>query len=56
MKILIVALTLTTLIAAPALIQSASAAPDDWRDSGQSGQNGSYKGYPLRDWYRSDSW
>jgi hypothetical protein len=51
MKMLIAALALATLIAAPAM-----AAPYDRGDSAQSSQNGTYKGYPLRDWYRADSY
>jgi hypothetical protein len=53
MKMLIAALALATLIAAPAL----AAVPSG--DSAQSSQNftgGTYKGYPLRDWYRPDSY
>jgi hypothetical protein len=55
MKMLIAALTLATLIAAPASIEAAAAAPSD---SGQWEQNynGTYNGYPLRDWYRPDGW
>jgi hypothetical protein len=55
MKTLIAVLALATLIAAT---QSAAAAPGDRRGPGQSGQGyeGSYQGYPLSDWYRTDSW
>jgi hypothetical protein len=55
MKTLIAVLALATLIAAT---QSAAAAPDDRRGPGQSGQGyeGTYQGYPLSDWYRTDSW
>jgi hypothetical protein len=55
MKMLIAALTSATLIAVPASIEAAAAAPSD---SGQWEQNynGTYNGYPLRDWYRPDSW
>jgi hypothetical protein len=57
MKMLIAILTFAAFIATPIVTQPASAAPpDEWRDSGQSGQSGGYKGYPLRDWYRPDSW
>jgi hypothetical protein len=58
MKTLITALALTTLIAAPAFIQSASAAPNDRRDADQWGQNngGSYEGSSLRDGFRTNSW
>jgi hypothetical protein len=54
MKMLIAVLALATLIAAPVM-----AAPYDRGDSAQSSQNsngGTYKGYPLRDWYRADSY
>ncbi|MBV8321252.1 MAG: hypothetical protein JO049_11330 [Hyphomicrobiales bacterium] len=55
MKLLITALALATLIAAT---QSAAAAPGDRRDVGQPGQgyDGTYQGYPLSDWYRTDGW
>jgi hypothetical protein len=58
MKTLIAALALTTLIAAPAFTQSAAAATNAGRDASQLGQNsnGYYRGYPLEDWYRTDSW
>ena len=57
MKMLIAILTFAAFIATPIVTQPASAAPpDEWRDSGQSGQSSGYKGYPLRDWYRPDSW
>jgi hypothetical protein len=38
--------------------QSVTAAPRDRRDAGQSEQNsaGTYKGYPLSQWYRTDGW
>jgi hypothetical protein len=57
MKTLIAALALATLVAAPAFTQSA-AATSARRDTSQSGQNsnGYYRGYPLEDWYRPDSW
>ncbi len=55
MKLLITALALAALIAAT---QSAAAAPGDRRDVGQPGQgyDGTYQGYPLSDWYRTDGW
>ena len=55
MKLLITALALAALIAAT---QSAAAAPGDRRDVGQPGQgyDGTYNGYPLSDWYRTDGW
>ena len=52
---LVSALALATLIAAPAI----AAAPYDRGDSAQSSQSsngGTYKGYPLSDWYRPDSY
>jgi hypothetical protein len=55
MKMLIAALTLATLIAAPAI----AAAPYDRGDaarSSQSSNGGTYRGYPLSDWYRADSY
>ena len=55
MKMLIAALALATLIAAPAM----AAAPYDRGDSAQSSQGsngGTYKGYPLSDWYRPDGY
>jgi hypothetical protein len=57
MKMLIAISTFTILIAAAVVTQPASAAPpNDGRNSDQSGQGSAYKGYPLRDWYRPDSW
>jgi hypothetical protein len=58
MKMLITALALATLIIAPAFTQSAAAARNGGPDAGQSGQNsnGYYQGYPLEDWYRTDTW
>jgi hypothetical protein len=55
MKLLIAALALAALIATT---QSAAAAPGDRRDVGQPGQgyDGTYNGYPLSDWYRTDGW
>jgi hypothetical protein len=59
MKTLITALALAALIATT---QSAAAEPGDRRDIGQPGQGpgqgyeGTYQGYPLSDWYRTDGW
>ena len=55
MKLFITALALAALIATT---QSAAAAPGDRRDVGQPGQgyDGTYQGYPLSDWYRTDGW
>jgi hypothetical protein len=58
MKALTTALTLATIILALAFIQSANAAPQNRRDAGQGAQTseGTYGGYPLREWLREDSW
>jgi hypothetical protein len=57
MKTLITALTFATIILASAFIQSASAAPQsDRRDAGPAASEGSYAGYPLKEWQRPDSW
>jgi len=50
--------TLATIVAAPAFTQAATAAPYERRDAGQidQGYNGTYQGFPLREWYREDSW
>jgi hypothetical protein len=59
MKTLTIALTLATLVAAPAFGQTAGAAPpNDRRDTAQPVQSwdGTYAGYPLSEWYRSGSW
>ena len=56
MKTLITALTLATLIAAPAFTHSAAAAARKTdRDVCQSGQSDNcyYQGYPLWQWYAS---
>jgi hypothetical protein len=50
MKTLISVLALATLIATPAFIVSANAAPNDRREVG------TYQGYPLSEWYRGDGW
>jgi hypothetical protein len=53
MKMLIAALALATLIAAPAL----ATVPSDRGAQSQSySGGGTYKGYPLSDWYRPDSY
>jgi hypothetical protein len=54
MKTLITALALAILISAT---QFVAAAPRDRRDAGQSRQSseGTYKGYPLSQWYRTDA-
>jgi hypothetical protein len=57
MKTLITALTLAILIAAPAFVQSANAAPpSDRRDCAGQSYCGTFQGYPLTEWYRPDSW
>jgi hypothetical protein len=55
MKTLLTALALATFTTA--FIQPA-AARNAGRNTSQSGQsyNGYYRGYPLEDWYRTDSW
>jgi hypothetical protein len=55
MKTIITALALATLAA---FTQAATAAPYERRDAGQIDQsyNGTYQGYPLREWYREDNW
>jgi hypothetical protein len=57
MKRLIAALTLATLVVAPALLASAHAAPRSQRGevAGQT-SGGTYQGYPLSEWYRTDGW
>jgi hypothetical protein len=57
MKTLTMALAFATILLAPAFIQSASAAPpSDRRDAGPAASEGSYAGYPLKEWQRPDSW
>jgi hypothetical protein len=57
MKTLIAALTLVTLIIAPALLASAHAAPRSARgDAAAQNWGGTYQGYPLSEWYRTDGW
>jgi hypothetical protein len=57
MKMFIIALVLATVVSAPPFIQPAAArnpaAEANW--SGQN-NNGYYRGYPLEDWYKTDSW
>jgi hypothetical protein len=56
MKMFITALVLA-IVYAPAFIQPA-AARNTAAEANRSGQNnnGYYRGYPLEDWYRTDSW
>jgi hypothetical protein len=54
MKMLITALALAALVAAPAFTQAANAAPND-RGMYQS-HVVTYQGYPLNEWYRTDNW
>ena len=59
MKTLTIVLTLAAFAAAPAFAQTAGAAPpNDRRDTAQPVQSydGTYAGYPLSEWYRSNSW
>jgi len=51
MKTLLATVILAMAIASPALAQRASSAA---QQSYQ--QNGTYNGYPLREWYRTDEW
>jgi len=54
MKLIVAVLALATLLAVPA-----GAVPYDRGDGSQSSQNangGTYRGYPLSDWYRPDSY
>jgi opacity protein-like surface antigen len=53
MKTLVAAAILAMAIASPALAQRAQSAP---QQGYQSERNGYYHGYPLRDWYRDDSY
>jgi hypothetical protein len=57
MKTLIAALALAILVIAPALLTSAHAAPRNERGNaaGQT-SGGTYQGYPLSEWYRTDGW
>ena len=57
MKTLIAALTLAIFVIAPAVLASAHAAPRSERGNA-AGQNssGTYQGYPLSEWYRTDGW
>jgi hypothetical protein len=57
MKTLIAALTLASLVIAPALLASAQAAPRSERgDAAGQNSGGTYQGYPLSEWYRTDGW
>jgi hypothetical protein len=57
MKTLIAAFTLATLVIAPALLASAHAAPRHERgDAAAQNSDGTYRGYPLSEWYRTDGW
>jgi hypothetical protein len=55
MRTLITAFTFAAVIGA--FVPAANAAPrsDQSEAAGQS-SGGTYQGYPLRDWYRPDSW
>jgi opacity protein-like surface antigen len=53
MKTLVAAAILAMAIASPALAQRAQSAPQQGH---QSEQRGYYRGYPLQEWYRDDSW
>ena len=57
MKALVTALTLAAaLIAAPAFVRSAQVAPaNDRGDAAGQSHGGTYQGYPLTDWNRTDS-
>jgi hypothetical protein len=55
MKTLIAALTVLTLVAGQA--SAAQAAPRHARGNAAAAeQSGTYHGYPLSDWYRTDTW
>jgi hypothetical protein len=56
MKALTTALILATIILAPTFVPSANAAPQNRRDAGTQTSEGTYSGYPLREWLREDSW
>jgi hypothetical protein len=51
MKTLLATVILAMAIASPALAQRAQSAPQQGYQ-----QNGTYNGYPLSDWYRTDEW
>ena len=57
MKTLIAALTLAILVIAPVAFVSAQAAARTERGNA-AGENagGTYRGYPLSEWYRTDGW
>jgi opacity protein-like surface antigen len=55
MKTLIAALTVLTLVAGQA--SAAQAIPRHARGNAAAAeQSGTYHGYPLSDWYRTDTW
>ena len=60
MRTIITALATAALaaVATLAFTQAASAAPYERRDASQIDQsyNGTYQGFPLREWFREDSW
>lgn len=61
MKTIITALATAALaatVATLAFTQAASAAPYERGDASQIDQsyNGTYQGFPLREWFREDSW
>jgi hypothetical protein len=51
MKTIVATLLLAMAIASPALAQNAQS-----QQGAQSGQNGTYQGYPISEWQRPDSW
>jgi hypothetical protein len=53
MKTLIAAFTFAAVIAG--FVPAANAAPRSDQSEAQT-SGGTYQGYPLRDWYRPDSW
>ena len=54
MKTLITALAVLTLVAVQA--SAAQAAPRHARGNAAPAQSETYHGYPLSDWYRTDTW
>ena len=54
MKTLITALAVLTLVAVQA--SAAQAAPRPARGNAAAAQSETYHGYPLSDWYRTDTW
>jgi hypothetical protein len=53
MKTLLATVILAMAIASPALAQRAQSGA---QQGYQSQQNGTYNGYPLSEWYRTDEW